>query len=113
MANLMRDAMAELAGWRDEFMSEDIEYVGQSGSVRLKARVGFSTASELDEYGVAVEVRKTDFVFRAGIVTPSPGDTIIWDGRKYRLFSTGVAPCWRFADNHGVSVRVSTKQVDK
>jgi plastocyanin len=113
MANLMRDGMEALASWRESFMSEDIEYFGQNGHVKIKARVGFSTASELDEYGVTVDVRKTDFVFSASAVTPAMGDTILWQGRKYRLSSASGAPCWRFADNHGVSIRVSTKQVDK
>lgn len=113
MANLMREGMTALADWREDFMSEDIEYFGQNGVTAMKARVGFSNAQEVDESGVTVEARSTDFVFSASAVTPALGDTILWDGRKYRLSSKSGAPCWRFADNHGVSIRVSTKQVDK
>jgi hypothetical protein len=109
--NILRDAMESLRDWRDEYMSEDIEYSGADGTVALRARVGFSNATELDDLGDGVtEVRSTDFVIAADQVTPRLGDTIIWQGRKYRLSSKNGAPCWRNADNHGVSVRISTKE---
>jgi hypothetical protein len=109
--NMLREAMTTLRDWRDEFMSEDIEYIGADGTVALRARVGFSTATELDDLGDgATEVRSTDFVFAAGQVTPRLGDIIAWQGRRYRLSSKSGSPCWRNADNHGVSIRVSTKE---
>lgn len=110
--NIMRDGMQALNDWRSDFMSEDIEYVGRDGTRAMKARVGFSVANELDEFGVTVDARSADFVFASGLVTPQLGDMILWQGRRYRLSSRSGGPCWRFSDNHGVSIRVSTKLVE-
>lgn len=110
--SIMSDGMQALADWRTDFMSEDIEYIGRDGTIAMKARVGFSVAQELDEFNVTVETRLTDFVFKVGQVTPQLGDVIIWQGRRYRLSSKSGAPCWRFADNHGVSIRVNTKIIE-
>jgi len=108
--NILRDAMESLRDWRDEYMSEDIEYSGADGVIALRARVGFSNATELDDLGDGVtEVRSVDFVIAAGLVTPKIGDTIIWNGRRHRLSSKNGEPCWRNADNHGVSIRIHTK----
>jgi hypothetical protein len=92
-------------------MSEDITYVGDNGAIDLKARVGFSTASEMDDYGNGItEIRSVDFIMPSDIIVPKLGNYIVWNGNKYRLSSKSGSPCWRNADNHGVSIRISTKK---
>lgn len=108
--NILRTGMEALRDWRTDHMSDTIEYFGQDGATSMSARIGFSVANELDDLGDGVtEVRSVDFVIAAGLVTPKIGDTIIWNGRRYRLSSKNGEPCWRNADNHGVSIRIHTK----
>lgn len=109
--NLLRDAMVTLKELRETHMAESVVYVHGATRTTMLARVGYSTASEIDEYGGMVETRNVDFIIAAGVVTPALGDVVEWDGRKYMLSSKNGAPCWRNADNHGISLRLSTKEM--
>lgn len=110
MKNILRKGMEVLRDWRDEFMSEMIEYHNADGVTSMSARVGFSNANELDDFGEGItEVRNVDFVIAAGIIEPKIGDVIVWNKRQHRLLSKNGQPCWRNADNHGVSIRIHTK----
>lgn len=109
-----------LADQRREWMSRVVDYLplGASEPIPVRATVGRSEYTTLEQGGVTVESETRDYIVALDALpaTPKRGDRIIEtaDDREhvYEVCSPiGGAAVWRWADQSFTSYRIHTRQV--
>ncbi len=124
MADLLEQGTAWLDGVRQAHLSRTVTYQRGVETVDIAATLGSTTYEIVDEAGVTVQAKATDFivsaealVLGAAITKPQIGDRIrVTSGIKVLVFEVldlGGAGHYRPSDPHGRMLRIHAKQVDE
>jgi len=114
VTNLLDTGAEWLSDMLHEHASETVTYQRGNDSVSVTAVIGTSYETEVDTYGIVIQVRHCDFLiqksslnFGAGVFEPQPGDRIerasgeVWQvqpaggDRGYRETSHALDAEWR------------------
>lgn len=119
---MLQQASAWLDRQRKAHLSSPVTYLrpATGGLIIVLATVGRTVFEINSDIGVLERVESRDFLVSAAdlvlggnVALPEPGD-VIWElhGTQvlaYEVAAPGGEPCWRYADNHRVMLRIHTK----
>lgn len=124
MVDMLADAAVWLGGIRTDHMSGTITYQRGSDNVEISATRGSTTYEVTDDDGATVEAVQTDFIIAtadlvldSALTKPEIGDRIILTSAgltlTFEVLDLGGTGHFRLSDQHGVSLRIHTKQIDE
>jgi hypothetical protein len=116
MNNCMSLAEKYIAEMREKYCSVKIDYISQGGNTvfnGISATLGRTLFKSNNDYGVDIISHGRDFIIKANAIstTPSLGDIILCNGKRYEVLAPNDEPVWRYSGSSNESLRIHTKEV--
>lgn len=113
MADLLRQGAQWLEQMRKTHCSSTVEYHHGAQTLSVSATFGKTGIEVTDESGITVDAHVWDFLIQADDLgfEPTPGDTVVADGRQYEVLPIAGERCWRWSDPYRVTYRIHTKDI--
>ena len=110
--DVLGSGLAWMAGKMESCMAVSVAYTHNGVTAgNIPAVIGTSDYQVLSDMGVEVGSSRVDFIIKETHLgfTPTLGDIIVYNGRKYKVVDHGGAGCWRWTDGYCISRRIHTE----